>query len=375
MQRLLQLDTIRGFAVLGILLMNIFAFAYPIDYAHSLIWHEAGVSSVDTSLYNLQTLLISGRFLTLFNLLFGVSMWLIFQQYGPAYLRRRLYWLCLFGVLHGVLLWSGDILLWYALTGLIVLQRGYLQLDSGALWRKAVQFFVYSLVLPLLYAVYLLFAQAEPLLPLTAEMVAAEQQFWAGPYLEQVIQNMIYAVFMLIAFALSLYWLMAAIMLLGVSLYKTAWFETGYSAVTTKILFWLAFAISGVSVLSDHVTGYGYGLNTALPWEQIAMLLMALSFASVLIHRRENAWLQRWLAPCGRMAFSLYISQTLLMVLLFRVIRPDWFASLDRVALLGIATSMILLQLLCCRWYFSRFSQGPLEWCWRTLSKKPAATE
>lgn len=375
MQRLPQLDIIRGFAVLGILLMNIFAFAYPIDYSHGLVWHEAGVSLLDTSLYNLQTLLISGRFLTLFNLLFGVSMVLIFQQYGAAYLQRRLYWLCLFGVLHGILLWSGDILLWYALAGLIVLKRGYLQLESGALWRKGVRFFAYGLVLPLLYIVYLWFAQAEPLLPLTAEMVVAEQQFWAGPYLEQVIQNVIYATFMLIAFALSFYWLMAALMLFGVSLYKSGWFETGYNMATTKMLFWLAFAISSVTVLSDHVTGYGYDLNTALPWEQVAMLLMALSFASILINRRDNIWLQRWLAPCGRMAFTLYISQTLLMVLLFRVIRPDWFASLDRAVLLAIAIGMIALQLLFCRWYFSHFNQGPLEWCWRTLSKKPAITD
>ncbi|MBU1308425.1 MAG: DUF418 domain-containing protein [Gammaproteobacteria bacterium] len=374
MQRLPQLDIIRGFAVLGILLMNIFAFAYPIDYAHSLIWHEAGVSLVDTSLYNLQTLLISGRFLTLFNLLFGISMWLILQQYGQGYLQRRLYWLCLFGLVHGVFLWSGDILLWYALAGLIVLKQGYLQLDSSDLWRKAVRFFAYGLIMPLFYMVYLLWAQTEPLEALTAETLAAQQQLWTGSYLEQLIQNAIYAVLMLIAFALTWYWLMAAIMLFGVSLYKSAWFDTGYSTAMTKTLFWLAFVISSVTVLLDHVSGYGYGLNTALPWEQLAMLLMALSFASVLIHRRDNAWLQRWLAPCGRMAFSLYIGQTLLMVLLFRVIRPDWFASLDRTALLGIASSMILLQLLCCRWYFSHFNQGPLEWCWRVLSKKPATT-
>lgn len=375
MQRLPQLDIIRGFAVLGILLMNIFAFAYPIDYAHSLIWHEAGVSLLDTCLYNLQTLLLSGRFLTLFNLLFGVSIWLIFHKYGAAYLQRRLYWLGLFGVLHGVLLWSGDILLWYALAGLIVLQRGYLQLNSGALWRKAVRFFAYGLIVPLLYAVYLLFVQAEPVAALTAEAVKAEQQFWTGPYFAQVIRHLLYGVLMLVAFTVSVYWLIAAIILFGVSLYKSTWFETGYNTVTTKILFWLAFAISSFTVLLDHVTGYGYGLNTALPWEQIAMLLMALSFASILISWRENSWLQLWLAPCGRMAFTLCISQTLLMVLLFRVIRPDWFASLDRAALLGIAISMIVLQLLFCRWYFSNFNQGPLEWCWRTLSKKPAITD
>lgn len=372
MQRLPQLDIIRGFAILGLLLMNIFAFAYPIDYAHTLIRHNADVSMLDTSLYNLQTLLISGRFLTLFNLLFGVSMLIILRQYGQQYLQRRLYWLCLFGVLHGVLLWSGDILLWYALAGLIVLRRGYLQLDSSALWRKAMKLFAYGLIIPLLYVVYLLLAQTAPDTLLTADMLRTQQQIWTGPYLDQVAEQLLYVLVMLLAFALSLYWLIAAVVLFGAALFKSGWFETGYNTTVTTMLFWLAFAISAVTVLLDWASGYSYSLNTALPWEQIAMLLMALAFASMLINRRENSWLQRWLAPCGKMAFTLYISQTLLMVLLFRVIRPDWFASLDRVALLGIAVSMIILQLGFCRWYLSHFNQGPLEWCWRTLSKKPA---
>ncbi len=373
MQRLPQLDIIRGFAISGILLMNIFAFAYPLDYAHNLFWHSTDVSVLDISLYNLQTLLFSGRFLMLFNLLFGVSMLLIFQKYGKDYLQRRLYWLSLFGVAHGILLWSGDILLWYALTGLIVLKRGYLQLESGELWRKAIRLFAIGLIIPLLYAIYLFFAQDKPAEPLTAEIWAAHQQLWTGPYSAQVTQQLQFALSMLLMFVLSLYWMIAGVILLGASLLKSGWFEAGYSPSTTKILFWLALVISIVTVLCDHATGYVYGLNIGLPWVYIAMTIMALAFASILIHNSKNNWLQRWLAPCGRMAFTLYISQTLLLVLLFRVIQPDWFANLNRTTLQGIAIGTIMLQLLVCRWYFNYFTQGPLEWLWRKLSKKPAA--
>uniref|UniRef100_UPI003565C7FA DUF418 domain-containing protein n=1 Tax=Arsukibacterium sp. TaxID=1977258 RepID=UPI003565C7FA len=149
------------------------------------------------------------------------------------------------------------------------------------------------------------------------------------------------------------------------------WFSQGYSRRITILLFLTSLAISGSTVVLDHVTGYGYDLGVSLPWEQLSALLMALAFASVLINSQHQKCLTHWLAPCGRMAFTLYLSQSLLMVLLFRVIKPDWFASLDRLSLLGIAIGSIILQLLFCRWYLQHFSQGPLEWLWRRLSKQP----
>lgn len=372
MSRLIQLDIIRGAAILGIVLMNVYAFAYPPDYSHSLIWREGSISLTDTVLYNLQTLFITGRFLTLFNLLFGVSLLLVQRKYGQHYLQHRLYWLAFFGLLHGVLLWSGDILLWYALTGLIVVQRGYLQLSSAELWRKAIVFFAIGLIFPLVYLLTHWLTQAGPYLPLDAEHLAAQQQLWTGAYLAQVADNLLYNVDMLLAYALSLFWLSAALMMFGMALYKAEWFTYGYSSTKTWSLFLLGLTISFITVLLDHNTGYGYDLNTALPWQDIVSLLMALAFASALIHWRNCIGLQRWLVPCGRMAFTLYISQTIAMVLLFRVIKPEWFASLERLPLLGIALLLIGLQLLCCRWYLHHFSQGPLEWLWRKLSNRSA---
>ena len=377
-QRLIQLDIIRGLAILGILLVNIFAFASPPDYSHSLIW-QPGVSSIDIVLFNLQTLFFSGRFLTLFNLLFGVSLLLIVRKYGEAYLSRRLKWLAVFGLLHISFIWFGDILLWYALTGLLVLKQGYHKLDSAALWRKGAVLFAISLLMPALFSLYLLLATPPPQQPLTAELLLAQQQLWTGPYLAQLTELLWLNLTMLVGFGLSLYWLMAALMLFGMALYKSGWFSLGYSRRTTTLLFLLALSISSCTALLDHLSGYGYDLAIMLPWAQISALLMALAFASALINARHKPklqhWLQRWLAPCGRMAFTLYLSQSLLMVLLFKVFKPDWFASLERLSLLGIAVGTIILQLLFCRWYLQHFAQGPLEWLWRRLSKQPAATD
>jgi uncharacterized protein len=375
MQRLSQLDIIRGLAILGILLVNIFAFASPPDYSHSLIW-QPGVSTLDVVLFNVQTILFSGRFLTLFNLLFGVSLLLIIQKYGEDYLNRRLQWLAVFGLIHISFIWFGDILLWYALTGLLVVKQGYHKLDGAALWRKGARLFAVSLILPAIFSVYLLLDAPPPLQPLPTEELQAQQQLWTGPYLKQLLELLGHNLFMLAGFVLTLYWLMAALMLFGMALHKGGWFSQGYSPRKTLLLLLTSLFISGSTAVFDHLTGYGYDLGIALPWEQISALLMALAFASLLINARQKPglyhWLQRWLAPCGRMAFTLYLSQSLLMVLLFKVLKPDWFASLDRAALLGIAIATIMLQLLFCRWYLQHFNQGPLEWLWRRLSKKPS---
>ena len=163
-------------------------------------------------------------------------------------------------------------------------------------------------------------------------------------------------------------------MLLGIALYKTDWFAIGYSTKYTAGLFATALMLSGSVVWLDNHSGYILGLAGMLPWAYIAEVMMALSFASLLIKFRHSPWLQQWLAPCGRLALTLYLSQTLVMVLLFRVIKPDWFATLDRLSLLIIAIMMIGAQLLFSQVYTRYYQQGPMEWLWRRLSNRPAAT-
>ncbi|KKO44318.1 hypothetical protein WG68_15935 [Arsukibacterium ikkense] len=370
--RLGQLDVIRGLAILGILLVNIFAFAWPPEHAHLLYWHDGGYSSLDEWLFTASQLFVMGRFLTLFSLLFGVSLLLVVQQYGAEYLQRRLNWLLLFGLLHISFIWFGDILLWYALSGLFIVKRGYLLLDSRQLLRKGLMFFAIGFIVPLLSSLMLLSTGEHPIGIMTAEQLAASIALWTGPAAGQWLQMLSLNLTMLLAFVLCLLWLGVGLMLLGAGLYKRGWFSHGYSARVTFSLLLLGIAISAGVQLADAATGYQLALNITLPTTYLAALLMALAYASLII-RYNRPWLQRWLAPCGRMAFTLYLSQSLLMVLLFRVIQPDWFATLDRAPLLGIATAMIMLQLVFCRWYLQHFAQGPLEWLWRRLSKQPTA--
>lgn len=375
-RRLLSLDVIRGFAILGIVLLNIYAFALPPDLMLRLSWDQGQYSMAELWRYQLDHWLFRGRFLTLFALLFGVSLYLLAQRSLPG-LQRRLHWLMLIGVGHGLFWWFGDILFCYGLTGWLLLRRGYLQLPVARLWQLGHRLFAVALLAPLFIVVFWLLepaALADKVL--TADELLAERLLWTGAYWPQVQQQGWLLLQNGLSYLLTQGWLVAALMLYGVALYRSGWFEHGFSAARSWMLFVLSSLLSLVSGFGLYYTDYKYSALVLNPLDLLAMLLMALCYGSVLIKlsQRDARWLEpllQALARCGRLAFSLYLLQSLLLVLLFRYIKPDWFVALDNLQMTAVALVMIAFQLWLSRWYLQRYQQGPLEYLWRRLSQVP----
>ena len=125
-ERILTLDLLRGFAVLGILVMNIQGFAEisaaylnPTLYPHSL-------EGADYCVWLISHLLADQKMMGIFCMLYGAGMILLTsriearaQRPWPIFLRRS-FWLLVFGLMHAYLLWSGDILVTYAICGVVV---------------------------------------------------------------------------------------------------------------------------------------------------------------------------------------------------------------------------------------------------------------
>src|SRR5215475_4739363 len=126
-ERISSLDALRGFALLGILVMNITTFAMPgiFDFNPTAL---GPLGRLDWSLWVVRYVLFDGKMRAIFSMLFGAGVILLTSRLArrdPArsadiFARRNL-WLTLFGVLHGYFLWMGDILYAYGVTALLFL--------------------------------------------------------------------------------------------------------------------------------------------------------------------------------------------------------------------------------------------------------------
>ncbi len=130
--RIHSIDAVRGLAILGILFMNITF--HQNGYANYTFFEEPLTSDTVISLFN--TLFLDGRFRSLFCLLFGAGLAIQFdacEKRGRNFLdfsKARLKWLLVFGLLHGVFIFSGDILLYYSLCAFFILKHFSLSQDE-----------------------------------------------------------------------------------------------------------------------------------------------------------------------------------------------------------------------------------------------------
>ena len=124
-ERIVSLDVLRGFALLGILIANMVYFSQPLEVSgfRNAFWF----GPVDKLADWISILLVEGKFYPLFSFLFGLGFSMQMDRadsrelnFIPTY-RRRLFVLMGFGVAHGIFLWEGDVLLAYALCGFLLL--------------------------------------------------------------------------------------------------------------------------------------------------------------------------------------------------------------------------------------------------------------
>ncbi len=124
-ERIERIDILRGFALLGILLVNVFG--YHASFYHFGEFYSGLENSTDVAYFHWMVNLGSDKFIFLFSILFGFGFWMLQNKFHgndrgfTMFYSRRMFALGLFGVLHIVLLWAGDILLVYSILGLLLL--------------------------------------------------------------------------------------------------------------------------------------------------------------------------------------------------------------------------------------------------------------
>ncbi|MGL4600540.1 DUF418 domain-containing protein YeiB [Plesiomonas sp.] len=373
-ERLAVLDGARGVAVLGILLLNIISFGLP--QAAYLNPAFAGLpSATDTWVWATQSLFAEQKFLTIFALLFGAGLQLQLRRgKGNEFMKSRLSWLLLFGLLHTLFLWDGDILLSYGLVGLMC----WRMIRDAQSPRSLLRFglVLYSLGLLLLLTLGWLSLNAAPStfwqpdwLTLDSEITTKLNGGWGA-----VTYRFHQMISMLLVVMLQYGWQLAGLMVAGAGLIRNGWLQGSRLPHQywrkAIVLISLGLLIQSPSVWANiavkwdfHWSAYFGQIPREIAAPIQAMGYLALWYA-IFPHIQHSRFAQA-MVSVGRMALSNYILQTLLCSLIFY--HFGWFNQLDRVHLLMIVPVIWLINILFSVIWLRHFSQGPLEWVWRKL--------
>ncbi len=386
-ERIYSLDVLRGFAVLGILLMNIQSFSMvdPTYFNPSVFGDLTGINY---AVWLGSHLLADMKFITIFSLLFGAGIVLLcerVEQRGgkPANIHyRRILWLLLFGLIHAYLLWHGDILVWYSFSALIA----YL------FWRLRPEWLIFwSLLLLLIGTGIYLIAQLT-LSYWPQEVIAGNASYWSPP--EEVILHRLEAfrgdwigqlkerIPTSLVLHTFVYMIFGVWRILGVMLAGMALFKWGILSARQSNRFYLIAMMGGI-IIGLPLIGYGahqhfvhdwsvkYSLYGGSLYNYWGSLLVATAYLSGIMIICRNEWLrglQRRLSAVGRMAFSNYILQTLICTTLFYGHGFGLFGNIPRWGQLLITTGVWAVLVLFSNMWLARFRIGPLEWLWRTMT-------
>jgi uncharacterized protein len=407
--RIQSIDSLRGLALFGILLLNIIAFANP--FAAYLDPRVDGADSgINLAIFMTIDMLAEGSMRTLFSMLFGAGM-LIFLNKPAAdadrvkalYYRRSLL-LVAFGLFNAYLLiWPGDILYTYGMTGLVLYH--FRNLPARRLCQLAI---VVLLMLAALHSA--MHVQARMLknevdainalpegTPLNAEQsetlatwdnfleqqfmapdaIAEERQIKQGGYVENFVFAASANVFIqTIGFIANTFWDALAMMLLGMAFMKWGLFDASRSSGFYWRLCLLGFGLGiplnaweTLTFVNSDFQIYWATFNR--PSYDLGRLLLAIGYTGLIMLICKAgilSALMAGLARVGQMALSNYLMQSVICNFIFLGFGLGLAGQLQRVEIYVVVIGVWLFQYFFSVWWLSRFRFGPLEWLWRSMT-------
>ena len=405
-ERIEAIDTIRGVALLGILIINILAFGMPFRAMFDPTV-DGSTAGADFAAYFAMGFIFEGAMRALFSMLFGAGIAMVAAsgKGAPIHYRRQLLLLAIGLIDAFVLLWVGDILVPYALAGMILYfarnwRPRHLLVAAGVVFAYLVivygSFFAMLTVVPeqaeavqtrldagesisaeeraILNGWRELEVNIEP----TPDLVERERLKFQGSYRQSFFANAgevidLYAV----PLPYFILWDAIACMLLGMALYKVG-FLTGRLSqrcyvATAAVGFGVGLAVNGFEMAMKIATDYApeWVSGASVPTNDLGRVCMALGFVSIIMIANQRGYLarlRRGLAAVGRMALSNYILQSICGIAIFHDMGFGLWNDLARHELYYVVLGQWVVMIAFSVWWLGRYRFGPLEWLWRTLT-------
>lgn len=409
-ERLTSIDTLRGIAVLGILVMNIYGFAMPFAaYQNPLVLGG-------TEWYNLGTwffthIFFDQKFMTIFSILYGAGLVMLMNRaesrnlpYGRYWYRRNA-WLLVIGAVHGYFIWFGDILFHYALVGMLVFP--FRHRSPRALGIIAGLLLAIGLAMSFMGGTYMSKLQAKGTeiqalqqagQELTEEQEATLEEWDASamfmkPPEQQVVEDTavytgsyrdivayrapMVAMMQTQATIGFIIWRVGGLMLLGMALMKlgilsgersTDFYRTmmliGYGLGLPIVVFsaWNLYVHQWDSLWMFRIGGMPNYIGSILVAFGHIALVMTIVKSGVL------AGLMRRFSAVGRMAFTNYLTHSLVLTSVFYGYGLGLYGQVPRLWQMAFVAALLAFQLWLSPLWLHHYRFGPAEWLWRSLT-------
>lgn len=374
-QRIEALDALRGMAILGILLLNISGFAL-LRVASFNPLHSGEASFGERITWMALNLFAQGKFLFIFALLFGGSLYLLLRK-GTRFNLSRLVVLALIGVIHTLFIWEGDILFPYSVCGLFVLAF----IKSMPIKRQFILgaglYFAGAIILGLLFYYYRNFVDTVWYSTPYSELVESN---WKT---ESYINSVYYRLNELTLFVFNLVrqysWFLLGAMLMGAALMGSGWLQqkfsrTHYGYVAFYFLI-ISLSLQTMIVLVDYYLDWDYRWAAifAQPLTMLIQVMQSLGYIALFYwswNVIQHSCFAYALRCVGKMALTTYLMQSLIGIILFQ--RMGLFNQFTLPELMPFVAVIWAINIAFAVTWLRYFKQGPIEWIWRKSATKLA---
>lgn len=376
-QRIRLLDILRGFAIIGTLGTNIWIFAYAGNVSSVLTTDADWYNSLEGIIETLMSVFINGKFLGLLTIMFGIGLELKYRKAE----REVLPWMKLYiwtmvllfidGLLHYIFVFEYDILMSYAVTGIIVAML--IKKSEKTLNVIAITAFVLHMIGVILLSLAWGFAIMMDdlfLRNLESGMVEAGQVYVTGTYMDQIMMRL-QDFIALRSEAIMILFMNISLYILGVKLYRNGAFLPNDEGrrIRMGMMKW-GLGIGIPLNLLPLLSGGFFEFPARYLFAPVLSLGYVGLFACIL-EKGWITWILRRFEMIGKSALSCYVLQNIIASIIFYSWGLQFAPMTNTYSIIGLFLLITVIMMVIAEVFVKKIGTGPLEWTWKKLSYRP----